>query len=239
MKHHKGRELLDLLKNQDMKQQNVPRQTQCIGQTCAKGQMATLWVNRDARSIDLEALPYDKVVVVGSMRLKAGVRQKERLYGLGNDLGEPEDARRFFFIAYKPSRTDKTLTNWVLYGMHDDHGWIADSLVSGKIVKCVKEHDTNHEVPNAWFRNCDADIKSNALARLSHVSADTLLALQQCTAGPSECARRARRALTATASLSVTQRQSVVQALEGIYADSSIDPFWFTCLLGCCTAEMP
>lgn len=244
-KHPNGQLLVDMMADQLEKATKVPRQTQCVWGPCAKSQMANAYVNPDARSIDLTKLPDDQVVVVGSFRMKSGVDKLEKRYGVGRNLAADEKIQRYFFVVYKPTAagTDPTygvnIAGWVLYGV-TKYGttFTADSLNSGTIVRCTKEHDNNYAEPNARFLNCEADRIVNKLSAESGVSRDKLLDARACEASALQCALRADRLFATVPTLSVSARKSLVARLAAAVSDSSIDPYWFTCAVGCCTAEM-
>ena len=105
-------------------------------------------------------------------------------------------------------------------------------------MRCNKEHDNHLTVPNARFLNCQADRLINQLSAESGVSRDKLLDARDCTKSALECAQRANGLFTTVSTLSDTARKRLVARLGALVSDSSIDPYWFTCAAGCCTAEM-
>lgn len=226
-------------------------------------QYAATFVNPDARNFpDDMRLTTGTSLVLGGMRLRPKGEEEAR-YKVGYDL--KEDERRFVYFVASPLPTPptgiqvgagKVALGWTLYRLDDGPtGEVVASLSSGRILRCDHPHDDTGnarirlaESPSASFTTCPVAAIADSVGAL--IGASTLMVLNAftCEAGrlnrsitdrPDECGVQLASKLAALNS-SASARGPAVRSLltrMGAMANALMDPYWFSCASGCCTAD--
>jgi hypothetical protein len=225
---------------------------------CQEQQFASTLYNADVDSADIGSIPPNMVMLVGALRLKAGVRS-DRLYKVESGVppnGQGEDKGYLFFlvrksvVAHPPSSGNSAafavqIAEWITVVVDEDK---VRQIDVGGFMNCKKHHRVT--IPSTFLSCQSADIVAEQAERLQ-LSFDDV---HDCVARVSSTvtgklpASQLRNCLTERV-FAVTRPSSVrhsvdkalleaaITALQTVKDDAATATFWLTCLPGCCTAD--
>lgn len=208
---------------------------------------ADTWANSANRDFDITHLPTGRAIVVGAIEWNSP-HYKDNVYGAGENGEGNSDGRRTIFVVYRPPSPTawdptygKVIGQWILFGKRRGADAV-DSLAGGQIVKC----DSLHTGPaTSGFLGCPAahalmnlSVQTNIpFARL--LDARTCDAAARAAASDAECKRQMAAKWNALLTgLGDKGKAFLKLAPPSALGDDSRDTYWFSCALGCCTADI-
>ena len=215
-------------------------------ESCQNGYaLTTTYHNRDLRKMDFNTLSIGKAIVVGYMAYPENCAP-DWLYNVGKDLGPDIDTRRFYFIVFHDNNAPAPLKlAWQLYRVDNSGGKYLLAHVNDKphyITDC--EHPGGNDEPASDFWSCKARLQAQMIATDLRITVNQVEALLTCGIGgkPGLCKIPDKLLTSGLDRPSAVRKQQtrakLVDALDELVRilDFSIDPYWFTCGVGCCTA---
>ena len=223
------------------------RATDCDKPPC-KPQDVSVHVNEKARHIQFEKIPDTSAVIAGRMRFPRNGRPDKR-YKTGDDLGHVEDTKMIYVVVHSlnsvpgvvphPTATEEPIARWTMVKV--THSFCCGINKSAKLTgrtgiiwRCIKEHPGSKD-PDANFQTCLGDAQTRKIAIEMGTTQHEVLRARDCAQDPSNCTQPRKPSIGGMKIFS-TGEISAMQRELTLHSDALVDPYWFSCSLGCCTA---
>jgi hypothetical protein len=201
-------------------------------------------------------LTVDRPIIVGAIRWADTKMYADAKYNLGAGLPQSPYGRLVVIVAYhnanqtygnKPGDVE---AEWAMIGHRQGRTM---NLKQGKIRRCLVDHDSGTVLPpaTARFIGCPSAHAALRLANALDVAPEVVFDAMNCevallsvspgTPAMSDGCADQRRAKLASLAEALTRDTAATAALEVLmrsHADEESASFWFSCSLGCCTADI-
>lgn len=204
---------------------------------------AKTFVNKDARKIDLDQLPSGQSLLIGSIEFAQG--SADDIYYHTTGGGGNNDKSHTVWIVLSGPATHASATNgiavgtWSMYGLDPATNGVKVIAGPRSVVECEKDSPANSvKGPNSYFGACQPIDSVHALAHEVELPFDAVLAYVACRPDKNgNCTVLQQHGPQGFTVMSVSQRSTLLKGIRLLTLDATIDPYWFSCGQGCCTAE--